>query len=194
MTNEGTPLLSASTGDKALQHPQDPLSTVLESKAWEDHDTDDEPAHDEHRTHTRSESTVLEVTMETIGEVKDAIVETFEEVQETVAHGIEEAKEVFEEEVVVPVQPRSEGDHNRKLSAIALAVLVFYKVSGGPFGCEPAVKAAGPFYALLGFTLFPILWSIPEALITAELGSAYPEPSGGKILLTMQKKDQTVYS
>ena len=62
-----------------------------------------------------------------------------------------------------------------------MALLVFYKVSGGPFGCEPAIQAAGPFYGLLGFALFPILWSIPEALITAELGSTFPEPSGCKI-------------
>jgi hypothetical protein len=55
---------------------------------------------------------------------------------------------------------------------------VFYKVSGGPFGCEPAVRAAGPFYALAGFVIFPLIWSIPEAMITAELGSAFPEPSG----------------
>jgi amino acid transporter len=60
-----------------------------------------------------------------------------------------------------------------------LAVMVFYKVSGGPFGCEPTVKAAGPFLALLGFTIVPLFVSIPEALVTAELGSAYPEPSGG---------------
>jgi amino acid transporter len=30
----------------------------------------------------------------------------------------------------------------------------------------------------VGFILFPLLWSIPEALVTAELGSLYPEPSG----------------
>jgi hypothetical protein len=90
----------------------------------------------------------------------------------------EELIEVLQEDVITPVKPRDEGDHSYKLSAVALAVMVFYKVSGGPFGCEPTVKAAGPFYALLGFILFPILWSIPEAFITAELGSAYPEPSG----------------
>jgi len=113
-----------------------------------------------------------------VDEIIDTVIEAVHEVQDTVVHGLEEAKEVLEESVGEPVQPREEGDHSRKLSAMALAVLVFYKVSGGPFGCEPAVKAAGPFYALAGFILFPLLWCVPEALITAELGSAFPEPSG----------------
>lgn len=64
------------------------------------------------------------------------------------------------------------------LGVIALAVLMFYNVSGGPFGIEPAVQAAGPMYAIIGFMVFPLIWCIPEALMTAELGSALPEPSG----------------
>lgn len=118
--------------------------------------------------HNRS-SSVMESVMEHFEVVAEKIEETVEEV-------IEEVKEVLEEQIV-PVKPREEGDHARKLSALALAVLVFYKVSGGPFGCEPSVKAAGPFYALLGFTLFPLCWCCQEALVTAELGSAFPEPS-----------------
>lgn len=97
---------------------------------------------------------------------------------EIVADVKDELMEVLQEDVITPIKPRDEGDHTYKLSAVALAVMVFYKVSGGPFGCEPTVRAAGPFYALVGFIVFPILWSIPEAFITAELGSAYPEPSG----------------
>jgi hypothetical protein len=159
-----------------------PLLSLGSPRIHEHDANNNEHENNEHeRGHRRARtgSTVFEITLDSIVDVKDAIVETFEEVQETVVHGLEEAKEVFEEQVAEPVLPRYEGDHSRKLSAIALAVLVFYKVSGGPFGCEPAVKAAGPFYALMGFTLFPLLWCIPEALITAELGSAYPEPSGG---------------
>ena len=61
----------------------------------------------------------------------------------------------------------------------ALAVLVFYNVSGGPFGIEPAVRAGGNLYAILGFVAGPLVWSVPEALVTAELGSAFPDASGG---------------
>ncbi|CAB9520378.1 Probable polyamine transporter [Seminavis robusta] len=128
--------------------------------------------------HHRRDSSLLEVAMESISDISDVIVERIEVVQQAVEEVQQELVEILEEPVAVPVKPREEGDHSQKLSAMAVAVLVFYKVSGGPFGCEPAVKAAGPFYALLGFTLFPILWCVPEALITAELGSAFPEPSG----------------
>jgi len=60
-----------------------------------------------------------------------------------------------------------------------LAVLVFYNVSGGPFGIEPSIRAGGNFYAILGFVVFPLIWSVPEALVTAELGSAFQDPSAG---------------
>ena len=102
---------------------------------------------------------------------------------EIVADVKEELLDVLQEDVITPIKPRDEGDHSYKLSAVALAVMVFYKVSGGPFGCEPTVQAAGPLYAILGFIIFPLLWCIPEAFITAELGSAYPEPSGRKCTL-----------
>jgi amino acid transporter len=55
----------------------------------------------------------------------------------------------------------------------------FFKgVSRGSFGCKGVVKTAGPFYAILGFAGFPLVWCLQEALVTAELGLAYPEPSG----------------
>jgi len=41
------------------------------------------------------------------------------------------------------------------------------------------VRAAGNLYAILGFLIFPFAWSIPEVLVTAELGSTYPDASGG---------------
>ena len=66
-----------------------------------------------------------------------------------------------------------------KLTTVPLAVLIFYGVSGGPFGVEASVRSGGHFFALLGFLLMPLVWSVPEALMTAELGSAFPEASGG---------------
>ncbi|KAK9144167.1 hypothetical protein Sjap_004070 [Stephania japonica] len=69
-------------------------------------------------------------------------------------------------------------DNVRKVSLIPLVFLIFYEVSGGPFGVEESVQAAGPLLALLGFLIFPIIWSVPEALITAELGTMFPENGG----------------
>jgi len=68
-----------------------------------------------------------------------------------------------------------------KLNVAQLAVLVFYNVSGGPFGIEPSIRSAGNFYTILGFALLPLVWSLPEALVTAELGSAFQCSSGGVI-------------
>ena len=71
-------------------------------------------------------------------------------------------------------------DSNRNnLSLIQLSILIFYNVCGGPFGIEAAVRAGGALASILGFFLFPFIWSIPEALVTAELGSALPHASGG---------------
>ncbi|XP_010278806.1 PREDICTED: probable polyamine transporter At1g31830 [Nelumbo nucifera] len=66
----------------------------------------------------------------------------------------------------------------RKVSVLPLIFLIFYEVSGGPFGVEDSVQAAGPLLALLGFLVFPFIWSIPEALITAEMGTMFPENGG----------------
>jgi len=65
----------------------------------------------------------------------------------------------------------------KPIGLASLIVLVFYTVSGGPFGIEDIVRAAGPRYALLGFTLI-LVWAVPEAMITSELSVAMPEASG----------------
>ncbi|KAH9753811.1 putative polyamine transporter [Citrus sinensis] len=75
-----------------------------------------------------------------------------------------------------PSSPRVHGA--KKVSILPLIFLIFYEVSGGPFGVEDSVKAAGPLLALLGFLVFPIIWSVPEALITAEMGTVFPENCG----------------
>lgn len=71
--------------------------------------------------------------------------------------------------------------HLPKLGLLPLVALIFYEVSGGPFGVEAAVKAGGPLLAIVGFLVFPFIWSIPEALVTAELATAFPE-NGGYVL------------
>ncbi|XP_074345002.1 putative polyamine transporter At1g31830 isoform X2 [Apium graveolens] len=72
--------------------------------------------------------------------------------------------------------PRAGGIN--KVSLLPLVFLIFYEVSGGPFGVEDSVQAAGPLLALLGFLVFPFIWSVPEALITAEMGTMFPENGG----------------
>lgn len=45
----------------------------------------------------------------------------------------------------------------------------------GPALWQDAVSAGGPLLAILGFAILPFIWSLPEALITAELATAFPE-------------------
>ncbi|RMZ56200.1 hypothetical protein APUTEX25_002390 [Auxenochlorella protothecoides] len=66
----------------------------------------------------------------------------------------------------------------KPLSLLPLIALIFYDVAGGPFGIEDAVSSGGPLLAVLGFMVLPIVWSVPEALITAEMATTFPENSG----------------
>lgn len=69
----------------------------------------------------------------------------------------------------------------RQLSMWGLVAMTFFCVSGGPYGIEDAVRAAYPFFFLVGMITIPWIWSLPCALMTAELSTAMPE-SGGFIL------------
>ena len=74
----------------------------------------------------------------------------------------------------------NQGDNEkRKISWVLLSVIIFFNASGGPFGVEPSVKAAGNLFAIIGFSVMPLLWALPEAYMTYELSSTYPDNSGG---------------
>ncbi|XP_073100979.1 LOW QUALITY PROTEIN: probable polyamine transporter At3g13620 [Elaeis guineensis] len=77
--------------------------------------------------------------------------------------------------------PKPNPSRANKLTLIPLIFLIYFEVAGGPYGAEPAVEAAGPLLALLGFLIFPFIWSIPESLVTAELATAIPG-NGGFVL------------
>ena len=64
------------------------------------------------------------------------------------------------------------------LSWYHLVGITFFAVCGGDYGIEDAVGAAGPGLCLLGILLLPWIWSLPIALMTAELGSMIPEAGG----------------
>ncbi|KAI6670842.1 hypothetical protein NL676_005727 [Syzygium grande] len=80
--------------------------------------------------------------------------------------------------VVAVPPPPARGGTAKKLTLIPLIFLIYFEVAGGPYGEEPAVQAAGPLLALVGFLVFPFIWSIPEALVTAELSTALPGNGG----------------
>jgi amino acid transporter len=66
----------------------------------------------------------------------------------------------------------------RELGLTSLAAIVFFNVSGGPYGVEDAVSSFGPGLTLLLLALTPVLWSLPVALAMAELAAAMPEEGG----------------
>lgn len=70
------------------------------------------------------------------------------------------------------------GNISKKITLVPLVFLIYFEVAGGPYGEEPTVKAAGPLLSILGFLIFPFIWSAPEALITAELCTAFPGNGG----------------
>ncbi|KAI3434372.1 hypothetical protein D9Q98_002451 [Chlorella vulgaris] len=74
--------------------------------------------------------------------------------------------------------PGSLSERAKPLSLLPLIALIFYDVSGGPFGIEDAVSKGAPLLAVLGFIILPLVWSVPEALVTAELATTFPENSG----------------
>ncbi|TFJ81049.1 hypothetical protein NSK_007692 [Nannochloropsis salina CCMP1776] len=78
----------------------------------------------------------------------------------------------------VIVSPPSPSPKEHQIGTAALAALIFFSVSGGPFGMEEAVQSAGPLVTIVGLLVLPMLWSVPEALITAECAPAFAEPSG----------------
>eukprot|EP00499_Haloplacidia_sp_CaronLabIsolate_P011274 CAMPEP_0196771324 /NCGR_PEP_ID=MMETSP1104-20130614/1620_1 /TAXON_ID=33652 /ORGANISM="Cafeteria sp., Strain Caron Lab Isolate" /LENGTH=597 /DNA_ID=CAMNT_0042141443 /DNA_START=233 /DNA_END=2022 /DNA_ORIENTATION=- len=69
----------------------------------------------------------------------------------------------------------------RVVNALSLAFLAYLAVSGGPFGIEDAVSAAGALPTILAILLLPLLWGLPQALMTAELSTMMDE-NGGYIL------------
>jgi amino acid transporter len=65
-----------------------------------------------------------------------------------------------------------------KMSTLAAFFMIFTLVAGGYFGMEDMVSMTGPGLTILILIVFPFLWSIPQALIASELGSAIPEEGG----------------
>jgi len=66
----------------------------------------------------------------------------------------------------------------RELGLVSLAAIVFFNVSGGPYGIEDVVPSFGPGLTLALLLLTPLVWSLPVSLVMAELASAMPDEGG----------------
>src|SRR5262245_40110225 len=70
------------------------------------------------------------------------------------------------------------GRLRRELGLASLAAVIFFNVSGGPYGIEDLVPSFGPGLALLLLVLTPLVWSLPVSLVVSELASAIPDEGG----------------
>ncbi|HET7295537.1 MAG TPA: APC family permease, partial [Gemmatimonadales bacterium] len=59
-----------------------------------------------------------------------------------------------------------------------LVAVMFFTVSGGPFGLEGLVGSVGPGLALLLLVATPLIYSVPETLLIGELASMLPVEGG----------------
>src|SRR5215472_9300473 len=85
--------------------------------------------------------------------------------------GVGDAPHITEiEESVIPSK--------RRLTMLALACVTFFTTCGGAFGIEPLVSAVGPGWAVVMIVVTPFVWSLPIALMVAELSTRMPEEGG----------------
>jgi len=66
----------------------------------------------------------------------------------------------------------------RVLGVAAVAMISFFNVSGGPIGSEQTIAVAGPVVGLSALGVMWLCFAVPQALITAELSSAFPQNGG----------------
>jgi amino acid transporter len=67
---------------------------------------------------------------------------------------------------------------SRRLTLLALTCLIFFITCGGPFGLEGLIGTVGPGWAIVLIIVTPLIWSLPMALMVAELSTMMPEEGG----------------
>ncbi|HEY2581717.1 MAG TPA: APC family permease [Mucilaginibacter sp.] len=66
----------------------------------------------------------------------------------------------------------------RKIRPIQLIAVIFFTVSGGPYGLEPLLTFAGEHGSLLILLITPLLWDVPAIFTVLELNSMMPVEGG----------------
>jgi amino acid transporter len=66
----------------------------------------------------------------------------------------------------------------KKIRPLQLVVIIFFTVSGGPYGLESLLSYAGQHGALLLLLITPLLWDVPAILAVSELNSMMPIEGG----------------
>ncbi|HVW95382.1 MAG TPA: APC family permease [Mucilaginibacter sp.] len=71
----------------------------------------------------------------------------------------------------IPLRPR-------KIRPVQLIAVIFFTVSGGPYGLEPLLTYAGQHGALLLLLVTPLMWDVPAIFTVLELNSMMPVTGG----------------
>jgi amino acid transporter len=66
----------------------------------------------------------------------------------------------------------------KKIKPLQLVALVFFTVSGGPYGLEPLLSYAGEHAAFIIILITPLLWDVPAIFTVLELNSMMPITGG----------------
>lgn len=66
----------------------------------------------------------------------------------------------------------------RRLGLGAICGLIYFSVSGGPYGLEDTIGESGAGLGLLLIIVTPFVWSLPTALMVAEMGTMMPVQGG----------------
>ncbi len=74
--------------------------------------------------------------------------------------------------------PTNQGLKEHELGLSTVVFIMYCLVAGGAFGIEEMISASGPGLTLLMLVVLPFIWAGPQALVSAELGSAIPEAGG----------------
>lgn len=72
----------------------------------------------------------------------------------------------------------SERSLAKSLGLGAICGIIFFSVSGGPYGLEDTIGDGGAGMGILLIVITPFIWSLPTALMVAELGTTMPVQGG----------------
>lgn len=76
------------------------------------------------------------------------------------------------------IQYGNETTNRGKLSLITFGIMIWIMVCGGPYGIELTIQSGGVFLTLVGLIITPLIFSLPHALVCAELNSIMPSNHG----------------
>lgn len=76
------------------------------------------------------------------------------------------------------------GEMNKpkqKVGVIGVVFMIYAMACAGAFGIEDMIPVAGPGLTIVMLIVIPLFWAVPNALISAELGSALPYEGGSYV-------------